>query len=68
MEWLKIENLDLQETNSNIEVTTWGYLEYMGSSNGHYSVFRIQPQSKYNQINKCILSKVNWLLVIGMEL
>ena len=28
-ERLKIENLELQETNPSMEVTTWSYLQYM---------------------------------------
>lgn len=40
---MKVEDVELQQTNSIMEVTTWSYLQYMD-----YFVFRIHPQSKYN--------------------
>ena len=40
---MKVEDVELQQTNSIMEVTTWSYLQFMD-----YSVFRIHPQSKCN--------------------
>ena len=40
---MKVGDLEMQEKKSITEITTWSYLEYMD-----YSVFRTQPQIKYN--------------------
>ena len=42
---MKVGDVEPQEKNSIMEITTWSYLQYMD-----YSVFRTQPKNKYKQV------------------
>ena len=44
----KVGDVELQEKNSNMEVTTWIYHHYMDVNIGQYFSFIIQPLNTYN--------------------
>ena len=60
---MKVEYLELQETNSNRKVITWRYRQYMDANIGRYFVFVAQVKT-YKKLN-AFLAK---LLVVGMKL
>ena len=45
---MKVGDVELQEKNSNMDVTIWTYHHYMDANIGQYFSFIIQPQNKYN--------------------
>lgn len=60
---MKVEYVELQETNSNRKVITWRYRQYMDANIGRYFVFVAQVKT-YKKLN-AFLAK---LLVVGMKL
>ena len=60
---MKVEYVELQETNSNRKVITWRYRQYMDANIGRYFAFVAQVKT-YKKLN-AFLAK---LLVVGMKL